>query len=157
MPGVTRSTSAVLAAIDGALRDSSVSDDAMRWAPAEAAPLPPQPARVVLPPQAARIIVTLDTAAFERGMQSVARAIAEICGDVSAALAEPFRAAGRAISDTGRYLERPAIHRALLSGDRAHRIRCATCNPAGNPPPLPGGREYHRRQLARQRRRRQRR
>jgi len=43
---------------------------------------------------------------------------------------------------------------AVLSGglNRRHRIRCRLCSPAGNPAPLPGGREYHRRQQARKRR-----
>jgi hypothetical protein len=143
---VSTSADATLAAIDGCLRDNSVSGDAMRWSPDpgadELTPAPQwrgaTPSLVIYDEvadwQAAGEHLSVFADAFADGMKVVAVAVAKAL--------LPLAGLSRQLAHAQDMQDRP----------RWHRIRCPQCNPAGNPPPCPGGREYHRRQKARRRR-----
>lgn len=72
--------------------------------------------------------------------------------------AEQIAAAFRPLTQAGHAWAAAVLHEAdKQKRPRWHRRKCRTCNPAGFTDPLPYGREYHRRQLARRRRGRKRR
>jgi hypothetical protein len=133
---------AVLEAIDGALQDYSVSADAMRWVP-ESGSLAPRRAghefSVVIIDEvdwdAAEQAATEAFETFRRGMQKVA---------------EAFAASMVALGP----LEKIVHDMSAVIDPRDHR-KCRTCHPqAFLTPAWSGGREYHRRLKARQRRKR---
>lgn len=75
------------------------------------------------------------------------------------AMEEMRRAAETALAGFGKTFApflsatQASAHRALYSGDRKHRRRCPTCNPAAFPKPLAiNGNEYNRRRRRRSRR-----
>ena len=116
----------VLDAIDAAVRDYSVSPDAMRWEPDEPDPTP-----------ALAVPLTVDLSAFTAMMTRAAEAV----GSVGKALSPLLDGA------------RAAFHVVAYQGDRKHRRRCPTCNPAGFPKPLSiNGHEYNRRRRRRRNR-----
>ena len=128
-------TDAVLDSIDGALRDYATSADAMRWSP--------HPENVAPEREMVRI---------QLGDFVDLAALAEFTRQLNAMFAELTRYAGVAVVPFVKLAG--LIAHAALAEDRKHRIRCRECNPAGNPPPFPGGTEYNRRRRARARRRR---
>jgi hypothetical protein len=139
-------TSSVLASIDDTLAgyDGSVSGeggDAMRWSPQRVICGGGKPLAISARPAAtieSIIRITLDTSRFEAAMRELGRAFTRMTF-----------AAAKAVPSI------EALAHVLLMPDRKHRVRCRACNPAGNPPPLAvDGREYRRRQKARQRRNR---
>lgn len=159
---------AVLDAIDSALRDQAVSEDAMRSRPA-----PPVPDRAPLPLTLVSLAPALSTSgpegpwiplgSFEDGtlrvrpaappapvdltefFRELGQKIAELCRDIMRALLPGCRAAARCFHDLSAAL-RPALHR-----------RCLTCHPGRKPKPLAvDGHEYRRRQRNRVKRRRSR-
>jgi len=149
---VTSSGDDILDAIDGSLRDNSVSPDAMRWSPdPEAARQERQAglAGFIIRPADVQFIecsFTIDVRPF---IEPLTRSMA----DLSEAFTRVGRACSKAVVQMATMCE-AHYHPYLAARDRRHRARCRTCNPAGNPLPLPGGGEYRRRQLARKRRRR---
>jgi len=139
MAAVSSSTDAVLAAIDGAVQDWERGPDAARWhpggAPDRLAGL--HPATVT---EAQIATMSAMVASLGRSMQVYANALA-------VAMAEAFKPLASLTADLAHaqdVSERP----------RWHRSHCRRCNPAGNPAGDPVGRGYHRRQMARRRRRR---
>ena len=148
---IVSDTSAVLARIDDTLAgsDGTVSregGDAMRWSPGRVICDRGKPLRIGRRPPVGPWAASLDP-------EQVSRAIAAFAGvAVSMQQArEALSAFARALSKS---MERFGKSAHGLSHQRRH-VRCRGCNPAGNPMPLAiDGREYHRRQLARRRRRR---
>ena len=104
----------VLEAIDACL-DDYLSPDAMRWAPDQPEPqlsaLRWAPGIMSEQEAAATVSAFADLAcAAENALESFGKAFASMFGAVQSSL-----------------------HRSAYSGDRAHRRRCPTCNPAGFP------------------------
>jgi hypothetical protein len=110
----------VLDAIDACLEDYAISEDAMRWAPDL-----PAPSSVV------SFRVAFDASTFIEGMTAAARV-----------LTEGFKPIAQAVKST-----QIAFHKLTWQrrNDRRHRARCPTCNPAGNPKPMPIDRSEYRR------------
>ena len=155
----------VLDVIDGALKDWT-SADAMRWRPAA-----PGPAREPLPLTLVSLAPALSTAgpegpwvplgSFEDGTLRVRPAtppapvdLAAFFRELGEQLAGLCRDIMRALMPACRDLARQfhAVSAALYP---ARHRRCLTCHPERKPKPLAvDGHEYHRRQRARQRRRR---
>lgn len=131
------STDAVLDSIDGALRDFEVSNDAMRWTP-NPPPVVKRDETQQVYLEAYRVFNAEALAEFGRRMNAMFIQFTQAVGAMSVPLAKMAA----------------VVAHAQAAQDRRHRIRCRTCNPAGNPPPTPGGAEYHRRMKARARRRR---
>ena len=144
----------ILDAIDSSLRDNSVSADAMRWSPdrevAEAQehwqPWRDLPPRTSIRQQGPAVILEeADWGAIGAGLNAFVRSFAE---DMQAM----GRTMSKALQPLADLAARSAHDRDARERPRWHRNRCRQCNPAGNPLPLPGGREYRRRQKARKRR-----
>lgn len=127
----------VLDSIDGTLRDYETSADAMRWTP--------DPPPVTVRDETERVYL-------EWNHVISAEALTEFGRQISAMFSQMTAAPGAMSVPLAKMAA--AVAHARAAQDRKHRIRCRTCNPAGNPPPFPGGAEYHRRQKARARRRR---
>jgi len=125
----------ILDSIDGALSDWHTSDDAMRWLPEhKREPRAEGGERASMPPAA--VTVSMDTEEFARALNEFAEAMTRVFRPVIEDTVKAFHGLGAAFF--------PSQHR-----------RCLTCHPSQRPKPLAvNGHEYHRRQMARRRRRR---
>jgi hypothetical protein len=121
----------VLESIDGALRDFETSTDAMRWLPEDKRAPSPAGERAHDP---LAVALTVDVEEFARSLNELI--------DV---LARAFRAV---VEDAARQVR--SLSAALFP---ARHRRCRTCQPGWKPLAV-DGREYHRRQQARRKRKR---
>lgn len=117
-------TDDVLGSIDHALRDFDTSDDAMRWTPEPAPPLPQ-----LRPPGFARVVIRVDIAPFMAAVRSITKAF----GRLGNMLAKYGHALGNPDHDV---------------------VRCHRCRPYANPTPLRHGPAYRARARRRTRRNR---
>jgi hypothetical protein len=121
----------ILGSIDGALRDFETSADAMRWLPGEKRAPSPAGEHVHNP---LAVALTVDVEEFARSLNELIDALARAFRPVSEDTARQFHSLAAALF--------PARHR-----------RCRTCQPGWKPLAV-DGREYHRRQQARRKRKR---
>lgn len=125
----------ILDVIDGALRDNTVSGDAMRWRPEPEAP----EAREDHADDGAAVLASIDLSGFMEAMREAGEALLRFGTTVWKAL--------------GQFL--PLAPCVIGHERQRDRARCRRCNPKGNPRPLAvNGHEYTKRQRARRRRRR---
>jgi hypothetical protein len=162
----------ILDSIDGALRDCTVSGDAMRWVPEGGREASPKQAASVpwIDLRGSAVVLSRPLAvrpgAFPGGPDPAARvpllAPAAISGSFSGPL---YPQAGDALAEFGRAmgdLFRPLLDWAAKMVHEFHLLffpgehkRCVTCRPSRKPKPLAvDGHEYQRRLRARRRRRR---
>jgi len=143
VPGMSADT--ILARIDDTLAgcDGAVSvagTDAMRWAPERVICDGGKPLRIQSRRPASALLAGFSDEQMRETLALVGRQITA----AFAVLAQSLRAAMPALLKIAH----------VVNHQRRH-VRCRACNPAGNPLPLAiNGHEYHRRQLARRRRRR---
>lgn len=121
----------VLESIDGALRDFETSKDAMRWLPEDKRA--PSPARERVHDPLA-VALTVDVEEFARSLNELIDVLARAFRPVIEDAARQVHSLGAALF--------PAWHRG-----------CGTCRPERKPLAV-DGREYHRRQQARRKRKR---
>lgn len=121
------SSNATLEAIDGALRDWSMSQDAMRWAPE-----PNSAAEGTGRPQ---VLITVDTTHANAALQHLTQQIQQLATAIAGPLVPMLRKATEAFAPL---IKLQAHAHDAAQRPRWHRRHCATCNPAGNPPPLAG-------------------
>lgn len=125
---------ATLEAIDGALRDWGMSQDAMRWTP--------EPTPVGDGAERPQVLVTIDTSQAVAALQHLSRQLQQLATTTIGPLVPTLRNTAEAFAPLLKSQAKAAAH-LLHAYDAAqrprwHRRRCATCNPAGNPPPLAG-------------------
>ena len=138
-----------LEAIDGCLRDNSVSQDAMRWSPdAEADEVSgagyTRGGMAGFSPS----LVIYD----EVNWDAVERRLAAFTGSFATGMLDLSLAFSKALLPIAEFGRQVGHNLDARDRPRWHRNRCRECNPAGNPLPLEGGAEYRRRQKARKRR-----
>jgi hypothetical protein len=160
---VSTRTEEVLGDIDGALaaygtvtRDGA---DAMRWSPERVichgtGPLMPERWNV-WQHGTYEVRVTADVSSFAAGIEAMQRAFADWARTVWPVLGRAMEAAGKAIAGAyGFFWSGSQLHYHPADAPRRVTRRCRVCHPEAFSPPLAiDGREYHRRQRARRRRR----